>query len=235
MKRLILIGAMVTGVCVAPAQQLTGDGILSRIEEAWSAVNDYIVDLHVTIDMERVKVPDMKVTMYFKLPDKVHFESTSFAMLPREGLALNPKDLRRRFDAETEGRETVDGIHAYKLRLRAKSEQAAVRQMYLWVDPAHWTVIRFESVPAARRKLSVEFHYREWEGAYWLPDTLIASYEVLDADTTAGADAAQREAEMPIPRLRRPPRSGVMKVFYSNYRINTGLSDEIFERRQENN
>jgi hypothetical protein len=34
-------------------------------------------------------------------------------------------------------------------------------------------------------------------------------------------------------QMRRPPRSGSITVTYSNYKVNTGLSDSIFERQQD--
>ena len=68
----------------------SGEQILKNVESARAAVKDYTVMLDIVADVERLKVPPMKAKMYFKYPDKVHFDSKGFALLPREGLALNP-------------------------------------------------------------------------------------------------------------------------------------------------
>ena len=81
--RLILIGAMAM-LCVAglSAQQLTAEKILLTMKSAADRVKDYSALLTATVQMERLKIPEMKVKIYFKEPDKIHIESKGFSMLP---------------------------------------------------------------------------------------------------------------------------------------------------------
>ena len=45
-------------------------------------------------------------------------------------------------------------------------------------------------------------------------------------------DAAQDQPQQPG-RGRNMPRKGTASVRYSEYKVNTGLSDEIFEKKKE--
>ena len=60
--------------------EITAEEILGHVLSAFSEIEDYTVQLHAEFDMEDIQVPPMDVTVYFKKPDKIHLESTSFVM-----------------------------------------------------------------------------------------------------------------------------------------------------------
>lgn len=211
-------------------QQPTADEILRRVEEGLRGVKDYTVHLRATVDMERLQVPSMEATMYFKAPDKIHFESQSFAMLPREGLALNPADLRRKFDGELLGKDTVGGAVCHVVRLQPRGDETVRKAVTLWIDPARWVVMQMRTQPFEGRRLVARFSYARVDGRFWLPETLAASFETLGGPAEAGAPVpGGPEAQA----QRRPLRQGSITVIYSDYEVNTGLTDEFFEERKE--
>lgn len=210
-------------------QPPSGDEVLRRVEQQLAPVQDYVVDLQVEVNMERLRIPTMKATMYFKKPDKVHFESGSFAMLPREGIAVNPAWLRERFITTVIGIDTLDGVRTQKLQLVAKNVSTRIRQMFLWVNTDRWTIEKFETIPYQGRSLTVLFHYLRHERGYWLPDTMRATFGFTAPDTSSGSFLYQYAPQMN--EMQRPPRSGTVTVVYSNYRVNVGLSDDFFRRK----
>ena len=101
----------------------------------FNQVKDYTVTLKVTVDMERMQIPEMLVTIYFKQPDKIHIEAKNFAMIPREAVGLNPAQLVDKFDATIVATEQKGNVTVYKLRLISKPEKVKpVRESYIWVD-----------------------------------------------------------------------------------------------------
>jgi outer membrane lipoprotein-sorting protein len=227
---LVVVFVLVVGVRCS-AQRLDGAAILRNVERTTEGVKDYVVDLQAEVNMERLRIPRMKATMYFKTPDKVHFDAPNFAMLPREGLALNTARLREKFDATVMNVDTIDGKPAQKLQLAAKDTKTALRQLFIWVDTQQWTVKKFETIPYEGRTLTVTFHYTPQQGMYWLPDTMKATFGFAGVDTSGSSFLYQYTPQMN--ELQRPPRTGSMKVVYSNYRINEGISDEVFERKEK--
>ena len=223
------IGMLLALACGLGHQQPTADEILRRVEQGMQGISDYTVRLQANVDMERLQVPSMEATMYFKSPDKIHFESPSFAMLPREGLALNPADLRRKFEGELLGKDSVGTVVCHVLRLKPRSDETSQKAIMLWIDPARWVVMQMRTQPFEGRRLVARFSYVRVDGRFWLPETLAATFETLGAPAEPGV-AVPGAPEAP---QRRPLRQGSITVVYSSYEVNTGLTDEFFEERKE--
>jgi outer membrane lipoprotein-sorting protein len=225
-------GLLVVLIRCLAIQDPSGEEVLSRVENGLKGIEDYTVQLQATVDMERLQMPMMAATMYFKAPDKIHFESTSFAMLPREGLALNPGDLRRRFESDVLGKDTLTGRPTYVVRLRPRTDEVTRKSVMLWVDLSRWVVMQMRTEPFEGRRLVAKFTYVHVDDRFWLPETLVASFETVSAPPEGGGVAVP-EVAPETRRQARPPREGTITVVYSEYRVNTGLSDELFDKRKD--
>jgi hypothetical protein len=201
----------------------SGERILKNIEAGRAGVKDYTVMLDIVANVEKMKVPPMKAKMFFKQPDKVHFDSKSFALLPREGLVLNPATLMKQYSILRVYRDTLGGVPVFTLELRALSENSRVQRLDLTANPAHWTIDRVQMPRRGDRTLSMEFRYGEF-GGFWLPVEVVASFRAAAADT---ADSGSLDSPVPV-RPPQVPHTGTITVRYSDYHINAGLSDSIF-------
>jgi len=224
--------SLLTLLLITPASHaqvsaaLSGDQILQRVEGGFAGIDDYTVTLDVTVDIERLKVPPMHVTMYFKRPEKVHFETDGFALLPREGMALSTGRLRSRYSIESVRKEVLDGTTVQVLTLKSRTDRSKLHDVLLYVDPEHWTASQFVSPLPDGRIMTAAFRYQQVDG-HWLPSSLVVHF------ASAPTDTVDLNIFEQITPTRRPqlPRNGTITVSYSNYRLNSGLSDEIFERR----
>lgn len=208
----------------------TGETILRNAENRLAALHDYSVSLGITVDIERLNMPPMNVRMYFKQPDKVHFDAQGFAMLPREGLALNIGKLRARYDPGRVDRDSIDGTRVYRLTMVAKSERTRMRSVALYVHPERWTVEKLVTPQVNDRVMSATFHYTQVQGL-WLPEEMVASFSAAPADSS---ERNPMDQAMPA-RTQQRPRSGTVTVKYSDYTVNTGLSDDLFKEEQGKN
>jgi len=234
MKALLTIGLLIAALVPLQAQKsgdISAPAIMQNVEKGFEAVQDFTVTLNAEVDMERVRVPKMTATLYYKKPDKVHVASPNFAMLPREGIVLNPAVLTQRYQATLKGKETVEGKELYRIDLSAREPRIRPAQLMIWVDPSNWTITRMESAPYQGRALRLAMTYALHQGTMWLPQTLSASFEAIARDTTVRLDLNLQATPDPD-EPRRPPRSGKINVQYLDYKINTGLSDEIFEKKE---
>lgn len=206
----------------ARAQTLSGEEILKRLEANFAGINDYTVSLDAKVDIERMKVPPMKATMYFKQPDKIHFVSEGFALLPKEGVGFNPSKLSERFDVESVAKDTTS--HRYTLTVRPKSDRTRLRRVFLTVNPQTWTVEELLTPQFDGRQMRALFEYRRVE-KYSLPSRIAVTFtsDTTRVDTLEAHPRQQRTGQI--------PRTGSISIRYSNYKINTGLTDDIFENR----
>jgi len=206
--------------------QLSGEEILRKVESQVAGLQDYTVSLDVTVDLEGINVPPMDVTMYYKRPDKVRFTSEGFALLPKEGIGIGAGALVSKYSVESVDGEVEEGIKEYALTLRPKDDRTKLRQVYLHIDAEHWTVRRAVSPLFDGRTMTAMFSYEEHDG-YWLPSFLTVTFSSAESDTTE--DSLLYKAR---PMLRpQMPRNGSISIRYSDYNLNTGLSDEVFEQK----
>ncbi len=212
-----------------PPQELSGEEILDRVEQTLTRVDDYTVTLDIVADIEGLSVPPMKVTMYFKQPDNVHFDSEGFALIPREGMAMSLAKLKENFSVGRVDRDTVHGKPAYRLTLEPKSERTRTRRLQVLVNPDRWTVERIVTSTVDGRSIEATFVYMDVEG-YWLPSALDVHFAATRSDSI---DVPPWEQRSRSGSRRRAPREGRLEIRYSGYRINTGLSDDLFDLQEK--
>ncbi len=221
MKTILAIAAaLLLARGISAAADPGGEEILRNAQAAMSTVRDYTVSLDVAVNMERMKVPHMRALMYFKQPDKIHFDAAGFAMLPREGMTFNAERLLQRYAVEQTAREEVNGTPCYRLQLLAKADREPIRRMTVFIDPAHWTPAKIVVLSPDGRGLIAEFQHANVDGV-WLPSALTVTF----------SQKTPEDSSEDVPRgpgRGGVPRQGTVKVLYSGYRVNTGLADEIF-------
>ena len=227
MKRILLFFSIIAVVVRTPAnaQQLTAEKILQNVKANFDAVKDYTAMLTGKVDMERLKAPKMNVKLYFKQPNKFKTESKGTSFLPRNILDLNPGDLLAKFDPSLMGKEDVDGKILYKIRLVTKPEKGKqIRESFIWVDESRWTITRLEAFPMEGRKIEIVIESTVIDGKYILPAKIIAKF-----DFEQNTDSLAEKIYSP----NRMPKKGMVELIYSDYQVNKGLSDEIFEQKKE--
>jgi outer membrane lipoprotein-sorting protein len=229
MMRALVLSMLIAGV--APVEMTAaappdsgGAAVLERVAAQYAAVQDYVVTLNITTNIERMSVPPMNATMYFKKPDRVHFDAQGFAILPREGLTFNPAMLSERFLVDAVASDTLGGKRVLRLTMRPRSDQARTRRVILFVDPERWTPERFTTAGIDGRTMSASFTHTRVD-RFWLPSILFVEFSAA-TDTAA---VPQWEQSVPGSSGRMSFRGGTIEVKYSGYRVNTGLDDAIFE------
>ena len=204
---------------------LTGTAVLENAERVFEPVHDFAVSIDAVVKMERLNVPEMQGTMYFKKPDKLHFTSNGFMMVPREGIAFNPEGLRKKYDAGKIMSDTLDGILFYKLELRTKELNSPGHDMLIWINASDWTIGKMEMMPYDGRRVTLRFTYALQQGRYNLPVRVEIFFNSQGSNTTPDSTLGG------MPRMAS--LSGSAIVTYTNYRINQGIDDSIFQTKTE--
>ncbi len=222
MTRAFLLWLLLPQLTPVPA----GEAILRRVETALASVHDYTVSLEITADLEQARIPPMQATMYFKQPDKVHFESEGFALLPRQAFGLSPARLLEKFRVDSVVSEGAGEEKEYRLRLTPREERTGVQEMWIRVSSARWTIDGGEISLPEGRAMTLRFRH-EQVGAVWLPSELS-----MEFSQTGGAtqEPSLPDDQKPLHLGRNVPRQGSVTIRFSDYKLNTGLSDEIFTR-----
>jgi len=209
------------------------DSLLARVVKGFAGVQDFTAAIDAEVTMEHVQVPKMHAAMDFKRPDKVHFTSQGFLFVPRDGVTMNPAVLSQRYDASFIGTDTIDGRMFFKLQLAAKAKKTKLRQMYAWINPVQWTIAKIETIPYEGRTLSMVFDYELLQEKFWLPSKMIVTFGSTTEGEKTESDSISQPADQFNQMQHGVPRNGTVTILYSDYKINVGLDDAVFEDKKK--
>jgi len=203
--------AVVGATATAPAADPSAQEIMSRVLEINAGVNDYTAKVNMQADIEVApsNVPEYKV--YFKRPDKVHIESRSIVVARREMFTFG--SLAKRVDEGTTphllGKKIENGVPVYTVKLVPQQDaDIHPERVILRVDGQRWTVNTIEITDGQKTMAKFHWAFTQVGGKYWMPSTIRCELpDVPSRDGTSGAE---------------------ISVAFSDYTVNTGLSDDIF-------
>ena len=213
------------------SQSKDPDLILKKVIESFSKIKDYEVDVKVKVDVDFIKVPDTKAKIYFKQPDKIHFESNGFAMIPKEGINFSPLSfLKKDYTALYEKEDYIENHPVSVIKVIPYSEKGDIVLTTLWVDQLHNIIRKVESTTKTNGTFTIDLKYDEDKKDYSLPTSMVFGFNI-DKMNISKAFSGQTETES-RKNIGRST-SGKVYITYSNYKVNKGLSDKIFEKKKK--
>jgi outer membrane lipoprotein-sorting protein len=230
MKNLIASGFLLL-FGLAFQQNRDPDLILKKVVESFGKIKDYVVDVQVKVDVDFLKVPDTKAKIYFKQPDKIYFESEGFAMLPKEGVNFSPTYfLKKDYTALYQKDDYIENHPVFVIKIIPSSEQSDIVLTTLWIDQFFYIIRKVESTTKTNGTFTIELKYNEEKKDYYLPDSMVFGFNIdkMNLPKTFTGQA-ERESRKNIGKST----TGKVYLIYSDYKINQGLSDKIFEKKKK--
>jgi len=208
------------------------DEILDGIKEAFKKIEDYEVDILVKIDVDFLKVPDSEAKLYFKQPNKIHVESEKFTLLPRQGLDFSPLGLLSgKYTALYEREDTIRDLPTSVVKIIPLGNDGDIVLSTFWVDQTRNLIIRVESTKKPTGTFSIDFTYEKYNDHYELPSQIEFTFSVDRMMLPRGMNG-QLDADDDSNK-KSNSTTGKVYITYTNYKVNQGLPDELFET--ENN
>jgi len=222
MKRIILF--LVISLLSVNAQNKNADEILNRVKEKLDKVSDYNADITMKIDVSFLKVPGSKAKLYFKKPDKMKFDSKGFALLPKEGINFSPVQLLAKdFNSIYEGNETIEGKSYSILKLVSKNDSLKEVIPKVWIDDKEMVVTKVEVETENIGKVNMKLEYKDY--SFGLPSKVSLNFDMSVPESEKEKYAKDRRR---LRELESQNFKGEIVITYSNYKINTGLTDQFF-------
>lgn len=198
---------------------------LDPIEKKYSGLNDYIVDVNVHFDIEALKAPDLQAKLYYKAPDKMKVESKRIFFFPQEGGYFNPSLFKKKgFDIRLVERLIYDGRKAVRLKLTPIDTDTFNKGFVLTIDTDRSLIREIKISPSEGREVKATLDYGRF-GNFELPARID-----LELDIPSEEPSGVKEFTQFGQKTKRV--TGKVEITYSNYRINVGLSDEIFKETE---
>ena len=198
---------------------------LDSVARQYSGLKDYAVDVRVHFDIEALKAPDMQAKLYYKSPDKMKVESKGVFFLPRGVGYFNPSAFKPEdFESRILERLTYEGRNAVRLQLTPKEMKRDSQRIILTIDADRGLILRIDTLTVEGREIQASINYGRF-GDFELPSHIGIQLEAPPAE------ADKMKEVMPFAH-RTPQVAGKVDITYSNYKVNLGLSDEIFKETE---
>lgn len=210
--------------------------ILNAVITNFNKVNDYQVDVNIKVDVEFIKVPETKAKIYFKQPDKVHLEADGFAMLPKNGMEFSPSAfIKKDYTAIYEQDVDLNGDKTSMVKVIPLGDQGEVILSTLWIDQKKQVIRKVESTTKTNGTFSIDFTFDD-KIKYPLPSKIIFSFNMdkMNIPSTITGETTNEKQDKKNKNSGSTTRGQVI-VNYSNYVVNKGISDSIFEDKGKKN
>ena len=193
---------------------------LDAVEKKYSGLKDYTVDVNVHFDIEALKAPDMSAKLYFKAPDKIKLDSKRIFFFPKEGGLFNPFQFNKRnFDVILLEHLTYDGRKTVRLRLIPVDIGASNKGFVLTIDVERNLIREVRASPSEGREVVAVIDYGTF-GGFDLPVHVDLQLDMPSAEPNGPKEFQLGQGGKRI--------HGKVEITYSDYKVNSGLGDEIF-------
>lgn len=214
------------------SQGIKPEIIINEVQNNFDRVQDYQVDVSIKVDVNFLKVPESKAKLYFKQPDKIHFESDGFALLPKEGMNFSPfaftkGDYTTLFEKE----ETLNGIKTTIIKIIPLGDVNNIILSTLWIDRAKKVIRKVESTTKTNGTFVMELKYDDPKLNYPLPTamTFIFNIDKLNLPKSISGDMNTETKKEDDNKTT----TGKVFIKYSNYKVNNGISDSMFDEKKK--
>ena len=209
------------------------DSILSNVRKKLLQVKDYEADALMKLNVPFLQVPDSKVTVYFKQPDKFRImQNKGVSIIPRGGVSVNlPAMLDKKQSIAIDAGTSVINKQTVKVvKLLPVNEDADVILSTLYIDPTTFLVKRINSTTKENGTYTIDFTYGKYNN-WALPDELIFSFDTKDYKLPKGMTFDYEDDVKPDTTKTKNGR-GEVKIVFEKYAINKGISDSYFQSKQ---
>ncbi len=224
MKTLLLLLTLSVGVVQLFAGDSHSDNLLKNVILRLDRINDYTADILIKIDVDFLKIGDTKASVYFKKPDKFKMEARGFAMIPKASFSFSPLNfLQQDFLSVYIKEDTLDAIETDVIKLIPVREDSKIILATLWIDKVHSVVLKTEANTKDKGSFRIRYRYGT-HIQYGLPDTAVVFFDI----------SKSRMSHFPMgsKKLNKGAK-GSVEIIYTNYKINKGLDDSVFEEESE--
>ena len=232
--KFIIIFLFVFPFLIIYPQDKDPDQILEKVLSTFGKINDYSVDVHIKVDVSFLKIPDMDAKIYFKQPDKMRIKSDNFAMLPKQGFNFSPVSmLRKNHTAIFVKFENLRGIETAVIKVIPLEETSDLILSTLWVDLENYVILKVESSARPSGIFTIDFDYEQTTLNFYLPSKMTFTFPADQMLIRKGMKDPFNSSENNNDSEKEDDKKeGKVIVTYSDYIVNKGIPDEIFNQEK---
>ncbi len=219
--------------------------IINKTEQRFRMINDYQVNMVISINIPAFRMPKKKYTVFFKQPNQVQIKSKGFGLLPRTGMFTPPSenfnnltDVTINHTADSLGYGSVmlrGNLIVDSLAIKMPNDYAKLTfkpTVDVVIDTSQWVITRVITKIDTIKIMEINNIYDFVDGSYFLPIRSTVEYFVKDARISKwlkkdiGTIIGNQQSIDPVSDMVR----GEISVTYNKYKVNRGINDSIFKK-----
>ena len=219
--------------------------IINKTEQRFRMINDYQVNMVISINIPAFRMPKKKYTVFFKQPNQVQIKSKGFGLLPRTGMFTPPSENFNNLTDVTIN-HTADslGYGSVMLRCNLIVDSLAIKMpndyakltfkptVDVVIDTSQWVITKVVTKIDTIKIMEINNIYDFVDGSYFLPIRSTVEYFVKDARISKwlkkdiGTIIGNQQSIDPGSDMVK----GEISVTYDKYKVNRGINDSIFKK-----
>ena len=207
--------------------------LLERVVSKITSVKDYSVDASIKTDIPFIKILPVKAKIYFKQKDKFKIVSKGIVILPKQGFTDANTFLSKTnsYMAVDGGTKMIGELKTSLITVIPTSENSEFVLAKLWIDPKNAVIISSQITTRSSGTVNVDYFYTS-ELAFGLPSELIFEIDIKKFKMPKSV-AADINNDKPKDKSKKKNenKKGIITIKLSNYIINKGINDAIFEKK----
>lgn len=205
------------------------NSIVRKVKEKLSQVKDYQADGTMKLNVSFLQVPDSKVKVYYKQPDKFRIrQDKGISLVPKGGISINLNSLLSdKYTAVDAGNSTINKQTVKVIKMLPLNEEQEVVLSTLYIDPNSFLVKKIATTTKDNGSYTIEFSYGKYS-SYALPDELVFSFNTKDYKLPKGM-TFDYEEEVKRDTTQLKNARGEVRISFSAYAINKGVNDDVFK------
>lgn len=225
---MIFCGALIFDLSSASAQE--AEDLVNRVRAKIEQVNDYKAHGRMKMDVSFIDAPPSKIAVYYKRPNQFKIKKDDgISILPKGGISINPGTLlaSRNYDVIPKKDSLLNGTLTKVVRLLPSEDNSEVVLTTLYIDDKNLVVKKAIVTTRESGTYEIELNYGRYM-EWGLPDKLTFVFNTKDYKLPKGIsfeyDKGGTKKEKPLKN-----KKGKVEITYSDYIINQGIDNAIFE------
>lgn len=209
----------------------TAEEVIGKVKAKLEKVNDYEAKGKMKTNVVFIKAPIATVIVYYKKPNKLRINNESgISFIPKGSVNINLNNIfinTAGFDMIDMGKEEKTAFRIIKLL--PKDENSDVVLSTVYIDEAKSLIRKAKTTTKENGTYELEMTYGKY-AAWGLADKVSFKFNTKDYKLPKGItfdydDGSKKETNPD--KLKN--KKGEVEITYSNYIINKGVSDAVFQ------
>lgn len=201
---------------------------IAELMAKMNRITDYSAEAVIKSDIPLIKILAVRATIYFKQKDKFRIISKGIAILPKQGF-VDISKLLSQIDGYTSmiaGYDNVSNIKAQIITIFPVNDTSDLILAKLWVDTDRDIILKSQITTRSSGTVTIEYSYKT-QNEFGLPDNIVFIVDVKKFKIPKGV-ATDINRTSSVDELKKTAKTGRIFINLTNYKINKGISDDVF-------